>query len=167
MLRKSNYNALKRTTKLLYIAPPLPNAFGLIRPCFAPENRAGKSRESSPVAAARIKRGTKADNYDRWRGRGSPLSAAPRATVTYATYDVPSQYIHPPLSYLTYPSRTRRARFPYHRCRNSNSLSLIKIKETSRAGLLDRVTRGSIFGRPCVYMNIRVCVCVFQGAAVL
>lgn len=57
---------------------------------------ARNSRKSSPVATTRInevrKRIIMIDDKDRI----SPLSAAPRATVTYATY-VLSQYVRPSL----------------------------------------------------------------------
>jgi len=121
--------------------------------CFAPK----AARKISKILTCRCyadQRGTKADNYDRWRGWGSPLSAAPRATVTYATYDVLSVHTSASRTWQSPPPRTSRARFPYHRCKNSNSSSLIKIKETSRAGLLDWVTR-HLLGRP-----IRVCACI-------
>lgn len=110
------------------------------------EDRARKSEDaSSPVAATQIdevrKRIIMIDDED------LSLNAAPRATVTYATYNVlslsPSLFLF--VHYLTFESPTRLARFPYHRCRNSNSPSLIKIKETSRELIytpLDRVTQG-------------------------
>lgn len=129
--------------------------------CFAPPKDARKISKILTCRCGADQRGTKADNYDRWRGRRSPLSAAPRATVTYATYDVLSVHTSASRTWRSLPSlpKMSRARFPYHRCRNSNSLSLIKIKETSRAGLLDRVTR-RLLGRP---VRVYACICAFFG----
>lgn len=93
-------NMLKWTITALYRAAYAKRVFGP-GGCFAPPKDARKISKILTCRCSTDQRGTKADNYDRWRGRRSPLSATPRATVTYATYDV--------LSVHTSASRTWRS----------------------------------------------------------